>query len=907
MPDWPDWKAEIRARLANLQLAPTRENAIVEELAQHLDEVYEALLAGGATPDEALQQTRAELRGSALLTRELRRIERQPNPEPILLGTNRRSNMIADFLQDLRFGVRMLSKQPGFALVAVLTLALGIGANTTIFSVINGLLLQPIPLPESERLALVWEYLAKDSTDRNIVSAPNFLDWQQQNDVFTAMTLFDSAGKGYDLSGGGSEPQQVSGVRVSWNFFHVLGVQPQLGRAFLPEEETPGKQQVVVLSDGVWRSRYNSDPALIGKTIRVDGADYTVVGVMPPSFQFQFDSPPRQLWVPIAYTEGDRERGAHSFFCLARLKPGVTMEQARAQMNAIGLRLAEQYPKANVGMSATIDPINEFGLEGQRTTLLTLLAVAGFVLLIACINVANLLMARGAVRQRELAIRAALGASRSRTMRQLLTESLLLAFAGGIAGTLLAFWSSSLLLQILPNNLRAIPFRSLDGITMDGKVLAFTWGVTALTGLIFGLAPAFLFSKRNVNEALQEGSRGTTGGGGTRLRQGLVVLEVALALIVLTGAGLMLQSMWRLLNVAPGLDPTNVITMEMSLPQENLYNGPPLHPQFAHELQAQVGSVPGVVSVSAVSHLPIGGGWAGRGFTIEGRPDPGEENQPSGRYSVLCPKYFQTMGIRLRAGREFTVQDTQNAPDVIVINEAMAQRYWPNESALGKRIKLGGFNSTAPWLTVVGIAPDVKQRLDQPARREFFRPYSQAAWPTMTIVVRTASNPATFVTTIKQALLRVEPERAVSGVETMDEVLARSVAPRRFPMLLLLAFSFIALALAAVGIAGVVSFSVAQRTREIGIRMALGASKGAVLRLVLNRSMSAALIGIVLGLLGSFGLTRFLTGMLFEVQPMEPFVLGLVVVLLTGVALLACYLPARRATKVDPLVALRYE
>jgi putative ABC transport system permease protein len=804
-------------------------------------------------------------------------------------------------IQDLRYGARMFLKNPGFTLIAVLTLALGIGANTTIFSVINGLLLQPIPLPEAERLALVWESQANDPASRNIVSAPNFLDWREQNDVFAGMTIFDSAGKGYDLSGGG-EPEQASGVRVSWNFFSVLGVQPRLGRAFLPEEETPGKHQVVVLSDGLWRSRYNADAGIVGKTIRVDGADFTVIGVMPPGFTFQFDSPPRQLWVPIAYTAGDRERGSHSFFCLARLKPNVTMEQARAQMNAIGLRLAEQYPKANAGGSATIDPINGFGLERQSNTLFMLLAVAGFVLLIACINVANLLMARGSVRRRELAIRAALGASRGRMLRQLLTESLLLAVAGGVSGTLLALWSSGLLLNILPNHLRAIPFRSLDGITMDWKVLAFTWGVTCLTGVIFGLAPALIFSKRNANEALQEGSRGTAGGG-ANLRQGLVVLEVALALIVLTGAGLLIQSMLRLLNVAPGLDPANVITMDMSLPQENLYNGPPLRPQFARELQEQVGGIPGVVSVSAVSHLPIGGGMAGRGFVIEGRPDPGEENQPWAGYSVICPNYFRTMGIKLVAGREFTEQDTLNAPGVVVINEALVNRYWPKENPLGTRIKLG--NS---WLTIVGIAQDVRQAgLDRPSRQEFFRPYTQAAWPMMTIVARTASNPAAFIAPIKQALARVEPERAVSGVETMNEALARSIAPRRFPMLLLATFSFIALALAAVGIAGVVSFSVAQRTREIGIRMALGADKIDVLRLALNRSMSAALIGIGLGLLGAFGLTRFLAGMLFEVKPMDPFVLGLAPALLSCVALAACYLPARRATKVDPMVALRVE
>jgi len=461
---------------------------------------------------------------------------------------------------------------------------------------------------------------------------------------------------------------------------------------------------------------------------------------------------------------------------------------------------------------------------------------------------------------------------------------------------------------VLPGNLRAVPFRSLNGIAIDIKVLAFAWGITCLTGIIFGLAPALIFSRRNVNESLQEGSRGATGGSGARLRQALVVIEVALALVVLTGAGLMIQSMARLLNVAPGLNPTNLLTLSISLPQENLYYSPPAHPQFAHDLQEQVGSIPGVVAVSAVSHLPIGGGQAGRGFVIDGQPDPGAENQPGAGYSVVCPDYFRTMGIKLVSGREFTEQDTPNAPGVIVINEALARRYWPNENPIGKRIKIGYFDSNSPWLTVVGLTQDVKQGgLDRQSRREFFRPYNQAAWPVMTIVVRTAANPAAILNPIKQALARIEPDRAVSGIRTMDEVIHDSLGSRRFPMLLLLAFSLVALTLAAVGISGVVSFSVSQRTREIGIRMALGARKGNVLRLVLNRSMGAAIAGILFGLLGSFALTRFLAGLLFEVKPMDPIVLGIVAVLLAGVAFVACYLPARRAMNVDPMIALRYE
>jgi len=811
------------------------------------------------------------------------------------------------FWQDLRYGARMLVKNPGFTLVAIITLALGIGANTTIFSVINSLLLKPIPFPEPDRLALVWKSQVKDASDRNITSAPNFWDWQRQNDVFEKMAILDSAGKGYNLSGDG-EPERVSGVRVSAGFFDVLGVRPLLGRVFSPEEEQPGKHQVVIISNGLWRSRYNADPAIIGRTVKVEGEEHTVVGVMPPDFEFSLYSPVRQLWVPVAYTKGDQDRGSNSFLCLARLKPGVTMEQASARMNIIGLALAQQYPQDNVGSTVRIDPVIGFGTEDQQKTLFTLLGVAGFVLLIACVNVANLLMARGAARQREFAIRAALGASRMRTIRQLLTESLLLAFTGGLTGILVAVWSSSLLLKVLPGNLSAVPFKSIskvNGLSIDYKVLAFTWGITCLTGIIFGLLPALIFSKRNVNEFLQEGSRGTSGGG-ARLRQGLVILEVALALVVLTGAGLMIQSMARLLNVTPGFDPHNVLMLGMSLPQENTFYGPPGHPQFARNLQEYVGSIPGVISVSAVSHTPVGGGNAGRGFVIEGKPDPGSENQPGGKYTIACPHYFQTMGIKQISGREFTEQDTETAPGVIVINETMAKRYWPDEDPLGKRIKIGSFNADAPWLTIVGVTQDVKQNgLDRQTRPEFFRPYNQAAWPVMTVVARTASNPRAMIAPIKQALAKFEPDRAPSGIRTMDEAIYDSMGSRRFPMMLLIAFSLVALTLAAVGISGVVSFAVSQRTREIGIRMALGAQKGAVIRLVLNRSMAAALIGVGVGMAASLALTRFLTGLLYEVKPMDPLALSLAAAILTSVAFIACYLPARRATKVDPMIALR--
>ena len=811
-------------------------------------------------------------------------------------------------IQDLRYGLRMLAKNPGFTAVAVLTLALGIGANTTIFSVINATLLKSLPYPDTDRLVLVW---ANYHNYYNIVSAPNYWDWRRQNHVFEDMALFDSAGRGYNFSapginGGPQEPEQVSGLRVSANFFAVLGVKPFLGRAFLPEEETLGKDHEVVLSYGLWKRRYGGDPALVGKTIKMDGEDFTVVGVMPRDFQFQFWGGPRQLWVPVGYTEGDHHRDSNSFIAFARLKLGVTVEQARVEIDTIARRIAQEYPKEAPNMGGTVMSMGDFGLKDIRPAMLALLAAVGFVLLIACVNVANLMLARGAARQKEFAIRLALGAGRSRIARQLLTESILLGVLGGASGLILASWSTHLLPSIVPHNIINLPFRQVDAIPLDCRVLAFTLLISFLTGLVFGLAPALGALRGDVNEPLKEGVRGSSYGGGSRLRYSLVASEVALALVVLCGAGLMVESLARVLGIDPGLNPKNVLTMQISLPQADLYYSPPVHARFCQDLDEHVGAVSGVVSVGAVAHLPLTGANAGRGFLIEGQPDPGAGNIPNANYSVACPNYFRTMGIPLIAGREFTHQDTVGAPEVIVINETMAREFWPKQDPVAKRIRLGG--SSGPVLTVVGVVGDVRHwALDEQPRRHFFRPYTQAAWPVMNIVVRTATAPAGFAGPVKKALAEIEPNRPVSHVETMEDVVSDSVGPRRFPMLLLIAFAALALALGAVGILGVVSYSVTQRTHEIGIRMALGARTVDVLELVLRGSMTWVLAGIGLGIAGSIGLTRLLRDLLYGVRPADPVVLATVSAVLAGVALVASYIPARRAAKVDPTVALRYE
>ena len=810
-------------------------------------------------------------------------------------------------VSDLRYAFRILLNSPSFTVIAVLTLALGIGANTAIFSVINAVLLKPLPFPDPDRLVLVWENNIHEPNRTNIVSAPNFLDWQKQNHVFESIAIFDSAGKGYNLSEG-KEPERVSGVRVSAGFFDVLGIKPLLGRTFFPEEEILGKNYEVVLSYGLWQRRYGGDPGIIGKTIKVDGESYTAVGVMPREFRFQFWSNLRQLWVPVGYTEGDRGRGSHSFVSIARLKSGVTVAQARAEMDTIGRGLQQQYPRDNAGESATVAAMSDYQIRDLRPTLLALFAVVGFVLTIACVNVANLMLARSAARRKEFAIRNALGAGRFRIVRQLLTESVLLAMTGGIAGLFVASLGLRLLDLILPGRLMFIAFRPLDSIPMDGRVFGFSLLLSCLTGMLFGLVPALSAHRSDLNEPLKEGGgRGATQGGGRQLRNFLVTCEVALALVVLAGAGLMVESMARLLGVDPGFNPKNVLTLHMSLPQKNTYYGPPEHARFCQDLAVQVGTLPGVASVSGISHLPMQGN-AGRGFVIEGQADPGPEHQPGAGYSVACPGYFRTLDVPLLEGREFTDEDTVSAPGVIVINQTMARRYWPKEDPVGKRIKIGYFDSHEPWLTVVGVVGDVRHwGLDREVRPEFFRPYTQAAWPVMTIVVRTALAPASFTRPVKQALADIEPEQPVSDTSTLEEVVRDSVGSRRFPMLLLSAFAFLALGLAAVGITGVVSYAVTQRTHEIGIRLALGAQPRDVLRLIVGGSMAWALAGVVLGIAGAAGVTRFLSELLYGVRPTDPMVFCAVSLILTGVALLASYIPARRSMQVDPIVALRCE
>jgi putative ABC transport system permease protein len=814
---------------------------------------------------------------------------------------------MGNLVQDLRYGLRNLSRSPGFVIVATLTLGLGIGATTTIFSVMNTTLLRPVAFRGAERLVLVWETFGKGPDNWNIVSAPNFWDFQKLTHSFESMAIFDSAGRGYNLSqtSDAKEAEQVSGLRVSAGFFSVLGVKPLLGRTFLPEEEYLGKDHVVVLSYGLWKSRYNGDSSLIGNTIRIDGAPFTVIGVMPEDFRWQFWSAQRRLWVPVGYTKTDYGRGDNSFLSIARLKPGVSLQQANAEMESVAKSVREQYPKEDADMGATVSLLSEFGLEGLRRGLVMLLCAVTFVLLIACVNVANLLLSRGAGRQKELAIRLALGARQSRITRQLVTENALLAVTGGAVGLLIAFIGTQLLFHAARIDELNLPLRHIDSLSIDDRVLAFALLVSGFTALLFGIAPAIVTLRANLNDPLKEGGRSAGAASHNRLRQILVASEVALALVVLSGAGLMIKSMSRLLSVNPGLNAKNVLTMVVSVPQEEIYVGPPGLPRFCQDLEERVGAVPGILSVSAIAHLPFEGN-AGRGFQIEGQQPADPGHMPGANYTVACPNYFRTMGIPIVKGREFSAQDTLSAPAVIVINERMAHEYWPNQDPVGKAIRLGG--TDGPRLTIVGVAADVHFRgLDAPPYKQFFRPYTQAGWPIMNIVARSVAAPGAYAAPAKKALATVLPNLPLSDIDTMENVIHNSTGSRRFPMLLLIVFSALALVLAAVGIVGVVGHSVAQRTQEIGIRMALGANGLDVLRLMIRGSMLWVLIGLAVGLAASTAATRLLAGMLYDVKPLDPAVLGGVALLLAVVALAASYLPARRAARIDPLTALRCE
>jgi len=796
--------------------------------------------------------------------------------------------------QDLRYGARMLVKNPGFTLIAVFTLALGIGANTTIFSVVNAVLLRPLPYQAPERLAQVWETWLPGEVSSGHVSPNNFADWRKQ------ARSFDELGAYwlwlYTLTGT-NEPTEVAGMKVSANFFATLGVSPQLGRAFLPEEEQPEKNRVAIISHGFWQRRFGGDAAVIGRTLRLDDGGYTVVGVLRPDFrqtELAVDYG-AEVWTPEAVGTAANQRRSHYLSVIGRLKSGVTLDQAQTEMTAIARQLEQAYPNTNKDRGVRLAPLREQVIGGVRRTLLALQFATGLVLLIACANIANLLLARVTLRAPEMAVRSALGASRWRIVRLLLAESAVLALIGGAAGFLLAQWGTDLLVSVAP---RDIP--RLDEITIDGRVLGFALALPLLTVSLFGLAPAWQSARVNLNEALKEGGRGAARG--QSLRGALVVVEIALTTALLVGSGLLVRSLLRMQQVDLGFSPERLLTMRVSM-LDSKYPERRQIADYYRRLLARVEKLPGVHSAAVTSSPPMIKLFGFRSvFEIEGQPaEPGRAS--AAWYGVVSPDYFRTLGIALRTGRAFNERDTYDAPGVVIISENFARRYFPNAEPLGKKILVGRTTRE-----IVGVASDVKH--ESPAEGEterMYAPHAQNPRGTLMLLVRAAGDPNALATAAQKVVWESDPDTAVSTVSTMERALAEVVSRPRFNALLLGVFAIVAVTLAAVGVYGVMSYTVTQHTREIGIRIALGAQAGDVLKLIVGQGLTLTLIGVAVGVAGALALTRLMTSLLFGVTASDPLTFAGVSVLLIIIALLACYIPARRAMKVDPMIALKYE
>lgn len=798
-------------------------------------------------------------------------------------------------IQDLRYGSRMLLRHKSFTLVAVFTLALGIGANTAIFSVVKSVLLASLPYQDAERLVMLWENDTLEGNMRNNVAPGNFGDWRKQNEACSELAYYVQP-ESVNVTGS-SEPERLVGIGVSANLFGVLGAQPLIGRTFLPvkAEQATNDRLEVVLSYGFWQRRFGGDANVIGKTLTFDSVVVcTIVGVMPAQFQLPEEA---EMWWPTLNGELSN-RNRYFLRALGRLKPGVTIQQAQASFTLIAQRLEQQYPATNKGRGINVVTFRDQFVGDVRLALWVLFGAVGFVLLIACANVANLLLARGAARGQEMAVRAALGAGRARLLRQSLTESLLLAVVGGALGLLLAHWGVQGVTALSP--MKSLQPQAME---IDGVILSFTCLLTLLTGIVCGLAPTWQLSQTGLHDTLKEGGRSTADNPRQRrVRSLLVVTEVALAVMLLAGAGLLIRSFRQLQSVETGFDPHHLLTMQVSLTGLKYDDSTQIAAGYRRLLE-RLAVVPGVQSVAAVSRLPLAGDRATSDLTIEGRLNEGAEVH----YRVATPDYFDGLGIPLRAGRNLSEQDTEGQPGVVVINETMARRYWPNENALGKRIRLSP-HAKAPWLQVVGIAGDARNfGLDAEARAEVYVSYLQSPSERMRVLLRTVPEPTSMMTAIRAAVREFDQDLPFSQALTMEQLLAKSVAQRRLNMWLLTLFAGIALLLAAVGIYGVIAYAVTQRTREIGLRLALGAQPNDVLKLVIGQGMKLAFSGVVIGLGGALLLTRMLKTLLFGVSASDPLTFVVIAMVLLFASLLACWLPARRATKVDPLIALRHE
>ncbi|HKP87588.1 MAG TPA: ABC transporter permease [Blastocatellia bacterium] len=804
--------------------------------------------------------------------------------------------------QDIRYGTRALLKYPGFTAVAVIALALGIGANTAIFSVVNSMLLRSLPFSEPDRLVQIWESNIKRGRTEMPASFPNFADWRDQNHVFEQVIAYSDWS--FNLTRAG-EPERIRSAIVSPTFFSTLGITPLVGRVFLAEEDQKGKDFVVVMGEQLWRRRFNSDPNIAGKAIDLGGQSFTVVGVIAQGAQLPLMPNDIDLWAPVSQGFGMTNRRGHYLSVIARLKPGVTREQAQADMDSIAASIAEKYPDSNTDFGVRLVGLHEQIVGDFKTALLVLLAAVVCVLLIASANVANMLLARAADRQKEIAIRSALGAGRARLVRQLLTESLLLAFAGGMIGLLLALWGIDLLVALSPADLPRV-----KEVAVDGHVLGFTLAVSLLTGIIFGLAPALQASRPDLNEMLKEGGRSATSGTGRqRLRSLLVVSEIALSLVLLVGAGLLMRSFLKLESVNPGFNPRNVLTMQLDLSGPNYKTGAQVI-AFHDQLLDKIKALPGVESAATRSFTPIApdASFAFLSFQVEGRPVD-LADRTIAFYNAVSPDYFQTMEIAVVKGRQFDQHDVRKAQNVAIINETLARRHFPGEDPIGKRVTLNDENPTEEeWVTIVGIVKDTKPRaLDSESVAELYMPYDQQPESYMSLMIRTTSQTEAMAAAVRSEVQALDPNQPVYSIRTLQSVLSESVSTPRFRTLLLAILALVAVILAVVGIYGVMSYSVTQRTHELGIRMALGAKSSDVLKLVVGHGLALALAGVALGLAGSFALTRLMSSLLYGVSATDPATFVSIPLILTGVALGACFVPARRATKVDPMAALRHE
>jgi putative ABC transport system permease protein len=801
-------------------------------------------------------------------------------------------------LRDLKFSIRSLLKRPALTFIAILTLGIGIGANSAIFSMVNALLLKPLPFPDPDRIVALWDKVPSRGVERNEVTVANYLDWRAQNKSFEQLGIY----RWWSTNLTGAEtPERVQGFLVTPNFLEITGVKPIMGRGFLPEEDQPGKDTVVLLTYTLWQRRFGADPNIVSKTISTNGIQRTVVGVLPPDFNYPKGG---EIYAPLAITpELARSRDNHSYLGIGRLKAGVSLAAAQADLDTIATQLEKQYPETNTGRGVVIYPVLADTVRMYATAIWVMMGAVGFVLLIGCANVANLMLARALSRQREIALRAALGASRWRIIRQLLTESVILGLAGGFLGVLIAYWTVDAIRAANPGEAaRFAAGWSHLGINLP--VLIFTLVVSVLSGVLFGLAPALQLSKADLNSTLKEGARQASGS--HRLRGLLVISEVALSLMLLVSAGLLLRSFLQLVKTDPGFDSENLMTMSLVLPAAK-YKEEPQRVTFYSDLVKRVEALPGITSAALVSHLPLGGSNSSTSLLIEGIPEPPPGQEFSARYRVCTPNYFQTMGIPVLKGRAFTEQDRAGSQLAVIVNETFARKFWPDTDPIGQRVRYTGPLAENPWMQVVGVVQDVKHEMDLPVTPDFYTPHAQDAWSSMVLVAKTKVEPAAMAAPMRQEVWALDKDQPVFDVHTMREVRAISLALHSFSSILLSIFAGVAVLLAAIGIYGVMFYAVIQRTQEIGIRMALGARAFDVLKLILRNGMSLALIGVAVGLLGSYGLTRLLASLLFGVTPTDMITFSLVTLGLLLIAFVACYIPARRATKVDPLVALRYE